>query len=346
MSKRDDINKAVLGNPAAAPSSAAPLRALSVPFVARIAQAGAQGLLEENRQLKAERSAGRVVLELDPKRVRFSSIANRDERSLTVKDAAFLELKNDLAQSGQEFPIKVREIQGEPSYDYEVVAGHRRLKACLELDRETQGGFRVLAILDANTAELKNIALKMYRENKVREDLSPYEYGRMFRKWLDAGVFKTQSEIAAATRLSQPSVSVYTAVYELPREIHAAFGDPRAISMRWIQVLAKALKADEASVLATARELARMSPKPDAETVFETLTNPANAGTKARRGNPTRTESFKLDNKVVYTFGRKEGRFAVKLGRLVDRSLQKELAEDLQDFLRGWLTKRMKGRRQ
>ena len=234
---------------------------------------------------------------------------------------------------------------GNAAHEYEVVAGHRRLKACLELDRETKDGFRILAILDANAAELKNIALKMYRENKVREDLSPYEYGRMFRKWLDAGVFKTQSEIAAATRLSQPSVSVYTAVYELPREIHAAFGDPRAISMRWIQVLAKAIKADEAGVLAVARELARANPKPPSETVFEQLTNPATTTNKARRGNPTRTESFKLDNKVVYTFGRKEGRFAVKLGRLVDKSLQKELAEDLQDFLRGWLTKRMKGRR-
>ena len=46
----------------------------------------------------------------------------------------------------------------------------------------------------------------------------------------------------------------------------------------------------------------------------------------------------------MYTFGRKDGRFSVKLGKLVDKSLQKELAEDLQEFLRGWLTKRMKGR--
>jgi len=344
MSKRDDINKAVLGDAPAA-SSPTPLRAISVPFVARIAQAGAQDLLEENQKLKAERTNGRVVLELDPKRVRFGSLSNRDERGLNVKDAAFLELKNDLARSGQEFPIKVRAIEGDPAHDYEVVAGHRRLKACLDLDRETTGGFRVLAILDANTTELKNIALKMFRENKIREDLSPYEYGRMFRKWLDAGVFKTQGEIAAATHLSQPSVSVYMAVHELPREIHAAFGDPRLISVRWIQELAKALKADEAGVIETARELAKANPRPAVDAVFEALTTPAATTTKVRRGSPTRTESFKLDNKVVYTFGRKDGRFSVKLGRLVDKGLQKELAEELQEFLRGWLTKRMKGRR-
>lgn len=343
MGKREDINKAVLGDGPIAPSPA-PLRP-SVPFVARIAQVGAQGLLEENQKLKAERSAGRVVLDLDPKRVRFSSIANRDERSLNVKDEAFRELMNDLAQDGQEFPIKVRAIQGDPEHDYEVVAGHRRLMACLALDRQTEGGFKVQAILDANAAELKKLALKMYRENAIREDLSAYEYGRMFRKWLDAGVFKTQSEIAAATHLSQPSVSGYSAVFELPPEIHAAFGDPRKISVRWIQELARALKANQAGILEIARQLAKTNPRPAPESTLAALTDPGSGHAKTRRGNPTRTETFKVENKVVYTFGRKDGRFSVKLGRLVDKGLQKELAEELQEFLRSWLTKRMKGRR-
>ena len=224
-----------------------------------------------------------------------------------------------------------------------MVAGHRRLRAALELDRETPAGFRILALLDEQAAELKSIAMKMFRENKVRKDLTPYEYGRMFQKWIDAGVFKTQSEIAAATRLSQPSVSVYTAVYQLPKEIHQAFGDPGVIAMRWVQELAKALKDHERETLARAREIARLNPRPEPQAVFEALLADI-ASPKSKRGAPTRTESFKLNNKVLYTFGRKEGRFSVKLGRLVDRSVQKDLAEDLQDFLRGWLTKRMKGK--
>src|ERR1700728_4863752 len=141
MSKREDINKAVLGDAPASPSPT-PLRPLTVPFVARISQVGAQGLLEENQKLKAERANGRVVLELDTKRVRFSSLSNRAECGLSVKDDAFLELKNDLARSRQEFPIKVRAIEGDPAHNYEVVAGHRRLMACLELDRESAEGFR------------------------------------------------------------------------------------------------------------------------------------------------------------------------------------------------------------
>ena len=340
MSKRDDINKAVMG--VSSTPTPAPARPVAVPFVARIAQAGAQGLLEENQKLKAERSRGRVVLELDPKRVRFGELANRDERGLTIKDEAFRDLKNDLAENGQEFPIKVRPIEGDPAHDYEVVAGHRRLRAALEIDRE-RAGFPVLAILDANAAELKSIALKMYRENKIRADLSPYEYGQTFRKWIQAGIFKTQAEVAAAAKLSQPTVSFYLGVAELPKEIHAAFGDPRLISMRWMQDLAKHLKANESGVLARARELTRQNPKPDAEAVFAALTAPAEEGGKKRGGTPTRSDSFKLNNKVVYTFGRKDGRFTVKLGKLVDKSLQKELAEGLQEFLRGWLTKRMKG---
>lgn len=343
VSKRDEINKAVMGTSPTAPAPA--VRPVAVPFVARVAQAGAQGLLEENQRLKAERADGRVVLVLDPKRVRFGSMANRDERSLNVKDEAFRELKTDLAENGQEFPIKVRAVDGDPQHEYEVVAGHRRLRAALELDRERSDGFTVLAILDANAAELKTLALKMYRENKVRADLSPYEYGRTFRRWLDAGIFKTQAEVAAAAKLSQPTVSFYLGVAELPRDVHAAFGDPRLISLRWMQELARQLKADEAGLLARARELARQNPRPEAEKVFQALTSVASPVSEKRRGGtPTRSDSFKLNNKVVYTFGRKDGRFSVKLGKLVDKSLQKELAEDLQEFLRGWLTKRMKGR--
>jgi ParB family chromosome partitioning protein len=342
MSKREEINKAVMGSgPTAAPAATRPV---AVPFVARIAQAGAQGLLEENQRLKAERADGRVVLAVDPKRVRFGALANRDERSLNVKDEAFRELKTDLDENGQEFPIKVRSVEGDAQHDYEVIAGHRRLRAALELDRERSGGFTVLAILDAHAGELKNLALKMYRENKIRADLSPYEYGRTFRKWLDAGIFKTQAEVAAAAKLSQPTVSFYLGVAELPKDVHAAFGDPRLISMRWMQELARHLKANEAELVARARELARLSPRPDAEKVFAALTAAGEPTERKRTGTPTRSDSFKLNNKVVYTFGRKDGRFSVKLGKLVDKSLQKELAEDLQEFLRGWLTKRMKGR--
>ena len=137
MSKRDEINKAVLGNAPMAPSPS--VRTAAVPFVARIAQAGAQGLLEENQKLKAERSAGRVVLAIDPKRVRFSSIANRDERSLNSTDEAFRELKHSLSSMARSFPSSCGRSREIAAHDFEVVAGHRRLKACIELDGRDPG---------------------------------------------------------------------------------------------------------------------------------------------------------------------------------------------------------------
>lgn len=346
------VNEAVLealkrpaASPSPSPAPPAPGRqtasAGARTWVGRVANEHNVGLKDRIAELELERAEGRVVLELDPKRVRFGQLANRDERSLDVADEAFRELKTDLAEHGQEFPIKVRAVADDPDHEYEVVAGHRRLRAALQLDAEREGGFRVLAILDAHAAELKTIALKMYRENKVRSDLTPYEYGRTFRKWIDAGVFRTQQEIAAATRLSQPTVSFYLGVYELPIEVHAAFGDPRSISMRWMQALAKQLKAHESGVLERARELAAQTPRLKPEAVYSALMAPFATG-KAR-ATPTRSDSFKLNNKVIYTFGRKDGRFTVKLGRHVERGLQKELADELQEFLRGWLTKRIKG---
>jgi ParB family transcriptional regulator, chromosome partitioning protein len=345
LSRKDEIAQRVLGKlanrEAAEPSPVRP-RPMST-FIGQVGQQMTQGFAARVEVLEKERANGRVVLELDPKRIRFGELANRDERGLNSKDEAFRELKTDLAENGQEFPIKVRAITGEPDHDYEVVAGHRRLRAALELDRERPEGFRILAILDANAAELKTLALKMYRENKIRSDLSPYEYGRTFQKWIDAGIFRTQAEIAAAAKLSQPTVSFYMGVFELPKEIHQAFGDPRSISMRWMQELSKQLKSNEAAVLDRARAIAKQNPRPSADAVFTALTVPVESASK-RGSTPTRSESFKLNNKVIFTFGRKDRRFSVKLGKLVDKGLQKELAEELQEFLRGWLTKRMKGR--
>ena len=35
----------------------------------------------------------------------------------------------------------------------------------------------------------------------------------------------------------------------------------------------------------------------------------------------------------------------MKLGKVIDKGLQKELAEDLQEYLRGWMTRKLKGKK-
>jgi len=85
-------------------------------------------------QAKAE---GRLLLELDPKKIRATEFRNRLERSLLADDPKFIELKASLQGNGQETPIRVRPVKNALPYEFEIVAGHRRHAACLALDAET-----------------------------------------------------------------------------------------------------------------------------------------------------------------------------------------------------------------
>ena len=144
-----------------------------------------RGVEAENRDLRAklERFEDATVVEfLDPKRIRPSRFANRHE--LSFAGAEFEGLKAEIQTAGRNVqPIKVRRVgQGADSSDeFEIAFGHRRHRACLEL------GLPVAAIVEALTdAQLFS---EMERENRERQDLSPWEQGVMYKRALDDGLF-------------------------------------------------------------------------------------------------------------------------------------------------------------
>lgn len=343
MSKRDEIAQRVLGKlaarePAATPKAPPPPRAMNT-FIGQVGAQMTQGFAARVEVLERERAEGRVVLKLDPKTVRFSHLANRHELSLKTSDADFKALKDDLRANGQEFPIKVKAVDGDADHEFEVIAGHRRLLACRELDAEVAGGFPVFAVLDGTAAELKVHALKMYRENALRKDLSPFETGTMFRRWLIEGLFATQKELADALGLSTPTVSHYLGIAELPPEILNAFRDPRTISLRWINDLAPALKTQRAALIAAAQRLARATPAPDPEAVLRELL----AATKGRGRKTARpeAETVKVGGKSLYTISWKGSRVSLKFGKQVDAGIVGDAQEAVKAFLTQWLKKRV-----
>jgi ParB family transcriptional regulator, chromosome partitioning protein len=294
---------------------------------------------EAIERLEAERNAGMVVLRLDPKRIRASEFANRHERSLDPADPAFVALKDDIRRRGQLDPIRVRPLAGVPGLDYEIVYGHRRHAVALALDAELDGGFRVLALLDASAADAREHVLKMHSENFARSDLSPFEYGQMYASWLDAGCFKTQGEIAAAVGLDQSVISTYVRIATLPDPVLAAFGDPRGIALRWARDLAAALKVAEQRVLSAAAEVALRPLPRDPQTVLRELVA---AATPRREARAAKTETVKVRGKTLYTMGQRGDGLVLKFGSLVDKPLAAEARDELKEHLTRWLTKRVK----
>ena len=340
MSKTDDIHRAILAKAAqgSAPRAAPPSGAK--PYVAEAGQRLAEGLREENQRLKAERAGGMLVLRLDPKRVRATEFINRDERSFLEKDPKFIELKGSRREHGQEHPIRVRPLAGDPAADFEIVSGHRRHRAALALDAEVPGGFPLFALVDAKASEARDLVLKMYRENEERADLSAFEKGAMFRQWLSSGVFPEQSDLAAAIGVSDATVTKHLQIADLPSSVLAAFEDPREIAVRWSHDLTKALKANQAKVEEAAERLANTSPRPGASSVARTLIACGDSGRE--RGAASRTLTVKIGGRLALRMKRSDGCFVLKFFQL-DKRAQREITEEISELAERLVRERLKG---
>ncbi|NML19135.1 ParB/RepB/Spo0J family partition protein [Azohydromonas caseinilytica] len=238
---------------AAAPPVAEPYRPVTGLGLMSAAVAGAQELEQRVQALQAEAEQlrqERGAQPLDPMLIRASRWANRHELSFAGPD--FEALKAEIADArGNVQPIKVRPLPQAQAdrVRYEIVFGHRRHRACLEL------GLPVLAVVQ----ELgdRDLFTEMDRENRARKSLSAYEQGLMYRRALEEGLFPSLRMLAAAVGADAGNVSRAIRVAELPTEVLAAFGSPLEVQFAWASPLAAALERDREAALAAARQAAQ-----------------------------------------------------------------------------------------
>jgi ParB family chromosome partitioning protein len=210
----------------------------------------------------AEFKGSDVARKLDPKTIRSSHWANRNEDSFLTKE--FESLKAEIESAGGNVqPIKVRPIP-EHVGEYEIIFGHRRHRACLAL------GLDVLALIEELTDA--DLFAQMDRENRQRADLRPYEQGVMYAKALDEGLFSSNRKLAESLGVDVGGVGKLLALARLPSDVLKAFESPLDIQFQWGAVLSAAVQKDPELVLNRAREIGKTSPKPKATEVFHTLT--------------------------------------------------------------------------
>jgi ParB family chromosome partitioning protein len=156
----------------------------------------------------AEKFKGSILtIKVDPKLVDVSEYANRAEESFHSPEYESLKKQIELTK-GNEQPVKVRP---KGAGRYELVYGHRRHRACLEL------GFEVLSIVEE--MDDKGLWLSMTRENEDREDLSPYEKAKHYERAIKHGIYKNWSAIADELGIVKQAMSPYKALAELPLNI-------------------------------------------------------------------------------------------------------------------------------
>lgn len=258
------MNKVVAPSPAAVSSVEAPVRQINSVQIG-LAMAGQGGKVTElEKQLhEAERTldAMRADLvavnaewqgvlpskKLDPKFVKPSKWANRHEKSFEGQE--FSELKAEIESAGGNVQaIKVRPIPGTSPQEYEIVFGHRRHRACLEL------GLLVLATIES--IDDKELFKEMDRENRLRADLRPYEQGLMYARALDEGLFVSQRKLAEDLGLQSSNVSTAINIARLPKAVLDAFVSPLEIQYRWSAPLNEALKSNSDLLLSRANAIA------------------------------------------------------------------------------------------
>ena len=201
---------------------------------------------------------------IDPALIQPSRYANRHD--LNYGGPEFAALRAEIENAGGNVqPIKVRSLAGAPEAPqrYEVVFGHRRHRACLEL------GLPVLAVID--NLDDRALFVEMDRENRARKDLSAWEQGMMYRRALQQGLFPSNRKLSEAIGVDLSALGKALALAELPEAVVQAFASPLDLQFRWAKPLADALLRDREGVLACARRLAAGPTDRKPRSVFEQL---------------------------------------------------------------------------
>lgn len=200
----------------------------------------------KNLQDQLKEFDGNLVCKMiDPKLIHPSKWANRHDASYSSNE--FIELKADIAAAGINVqPICIRPIVGNIG-NFEIIYGHRRHQACLQLD------IPIAAIIDS--VDDKELFKAMDRENRSREDLSPFEQGEMYRRALDEGLYPSLRQLAYELGIDPGGVSKAIAVARLPKEVLEAFKNPTIIQYRWGRKLTLAVEKDLDNVLTQAKKI-------------------------------------------------------------------------------------------
>lgn len=247
--------------PASEPASPFPVAAHAIAVVNQ------QRAESELAKVRAERdilAQGNPSVLLDPKVVARSRWANRLEQEFQT--VQFQELKADIASAGGNVqPVKVRALEAiDPGgHVYELIFGHRRHQACLEL------GVPLLAMVTAATDH--QLFAEMDRENRSRKDLSLYEQGLSYKRALDESLYPSRRRLAEDLGVNLAIVVEAVQLAELPAAVIEAFPSPLEIQRRWAKPLTDAASKDPAGIIRRAGKAQLRKSELTAKQIFDLL---------------------------------------------------------------------------
>lgn len=216
-----------------------------------------------------------AVVRVNPFRCRMWPLHDRLGDYIT-EESCRAEIES-FARCGQLVPALGRALRDDPECDIELIYGARRLFVAQHLNVPLHVELRELSDRQALVA--------MDIENRHRRDISAYERGVNYARWLRTKHFNSQDEIAHALKISTSQVSRLLKLAQLPAVIVNAFASPLEIREGWGIELSKAWQDPQLRLLVgqRARALVNQTPRPSSLEVYQKLIAPAGAGKKSRR---------------------------------------------------------------
>lgn len=246
------------------------------------------------------------IVSVNPFRCRMWDFHDRLEHQIV--EANCREEINSFSKHGQLIATLGRPVHGDPDHDIELICGARRLFVARHLN--------VPLLVDVREMTDRAAVIAMDIENRQRLDVSPYERSLSFARFLRAGYFESQDDLAKALKISQSQVSRLLTLARLPSVVVGAFSNPLEIQEGWGPDLTAALQdvRKREATIARARTLASLSPKPSAVDVYQQLVAASVPGRKVR-GKPHDEVVTDLDDTPLFRIRTQEKTITVLLPR-------------------------------
>ncbi|MBL0373401.1 plasmid partitioning protein RepB [Rhizobium sp. KVB221] len=167
---------------------------------------------------------GEAIVELDPKEIDASFVSDR----LDDDELAFNELVEAIRERGQDTPILVRPHPTDEGR-YQIVFGHRRVRAARILGRPVRAVVKAIADVDHVIAQ--------GQENSARENLSFIERAMFAQQLLELGYERRTIELALS--IDPPMLTRMLSVAgRIPTEISTAIGAAKGVGRdRWLELV-------------------------------------------------------------------------------------------------------------
>jgi ParB family transcriptional regulator, chromosome partitioning protein len=214
------------------------------------------------------------IVSISPFRCRMWDLHDRFDGAVS-EDTCKDEIES-FSRHGQLVPTLGRPLNSDHDHDVELICGARRLFVARHLNKALTVELREMSDREALIA--------MDTENRLRVDISPYERGMSYARWLRSGHFQSQEDIARALKVSPAQVSRLLKLARLPTVVVDAFVSPVEIYEAWGLDLIEALDdpSRRQATIQQARTIRAQNPRPQGKEVYRQLLSSATPGRRPK----------------------------------------------------------------